>query len=150
MIFILSECQKRLFKKADRILSLCVLLCLLTTGCQVSTKLAETPDFNEPGGRLFVHQMGQHSTDTKILIDGQEVKDLKQLDHDGVVQKIGEHEIEFKGLPNDSGLSEIDYRINKNRDLHLYYCETDGSFHWYVRPMGEKPPREKSFCQKPE
>ena len=122
---------------------------LLFLGCQVNPKLSETPDFNENVGKLYVHQITNKAVNkTKVFIDGEEIRDLALLDQTGVIQTVGEHEVEFFNLPVDSGISEIDYKIQKNRDLHLYYCQDDGSFHWYMRKSGDSLARVKSICQK--
>lgn len=118
-------------------------------GCQITPQLSKTPDFNEESGRLFIHRLSAEATgQPRVLIDGHEVSDLNLLDQFGIVQNEGEHELELFDLPVDSGISEIDYRIKRDRDLHLYYCKEDGSFHWYMNRKGESIGNKVDFCRK--
>lgn len=126
---------------------------LFTSACQLSPVLldANDPYEDEDVGRLYFHQIRNNPLDpsenTKVLLDGKEITDLNRLDTAGVPQKSGEHEIEFMSLPSNSGLEEMDYKIKKGQELHLYYCQSDGSFHWYSNPVGVQKKKTEGMCQ---
>lgn len=128
-------------------ISISIPLVMLLMGCQIKPTLSETRDFNEDSGRVFVHHLQDtNNPNTKVMIDGEEVSDLGLLDQFGIKQSEGEHEIEFVDLPLDSGISEIDYKVQKNKDLHLFYCKGNGSFHWFMMPQGKSVSKDKVAC----
>ncbi len=112
--------------------------------CQVSPNLSTTSDLQDQAGRFYFHSVGQSGSgalpETKIYIDKSEYSNLEELDSRGVEQTLGRHEVGFKGRVAPSGLSEIDYNIEKGRHLHLYYCESDGSVHWLSIPKDSENP----------
>jgi hypothetical protein len=109
-----------------------ILNLLILNACQMGPQLSESTDFYEDSGRFYLHTLGSRAKVSRVYIDGKEIKDTERLDKEGIVQKAGEHEIEFEGTPMATGLEEIDYKMQKNQDLHLYYCESNQSFHWFA------------------
>ncbi|MEM7646361.1 MAG: hypothetical protein AAF203_05585 [Pseudomonadota bacterium] len=139
--------MKVLDLKYFSLLFLAPLTLIVAMGCQVSPRLADTPNFEEGAGKLFVHQNHKAQQELKIRVDGQPIDDLNRLDEKGLLQPQGKHAMEFQFPGTNNGISEIDYTIQKDKSSHLFYCHTDGSFHWYMTPLNERPLKITKVCK---
>lgn len=120
-----------------KILIFLPLLAILNMSCQHKEKHRVK---SEETGKFYFHKIKASeeekikASELEIFIDGQKATDLEVLDKKGIEQREGKHKIDIKGKKINFGLSEIDYNIKRNQELHLYFCESDKSFHSYVFP----------------
>lgn len=136
MRFSLSEIKK----------SGALVVMLLSIGCQVSPVLSEQANFNEEASRFYLHQINSKGKNTKpkttVTIDREDVSDFDTLDKKGLAQPSGDHTVELSELLPRSPVSQVGYRIEQGKNLHLYICDSDGSTHWVANPTNlENPDR---------
>jgi hypothetical protein len=91
-------------------------------------------------GKIYFHKINLEKEKSKfeVYLDGKKVNDLDKLDAYGISLPAGQHNLKLKGLSFNPGLEEIKYDLKPNQELHLYYCEEDGSFHNYTNFTDEE------------
>lgn len=119
------------------------LLLFALTACQ--TGYYERPEDKEKPGRFYFHSASVGFVgDIKIKVDDKEFDEFKKISKYGLDQESGDHKLQFFNLPMDSGLKELAYKIESGKELHLYYCQGDGTFTWTTNKVGKKPLKPKS------
>jgi hypothetical protein len=109
---------------------------LVASSCQFSPSLAETRDFNHHDSRFYLHtdikdRKAQSRPGKRIFIDNQEAKNLDELDKKGLSLRTGEHRIKITD-ENSGSSKDFNYKVEPDKEYHLFYCENDDSVHWYA------------------
>lgn len=109
-----------------------------------------TPLLNDGVGSIYLHSsVSFQKSNTRVLVDGKPVQNFEKLDLQGLRQDPGEHEIEFINLPKPTPVAEIDYQLEKNKSVHFYYCEGDGSLHVLSSKTRVLPADADEVCKPP-